>query len=125
MIDCSVLKIRDYRLLGSCGCGALYGGCARWGNEVAAPNDNFVNGPLHSVAFWSELALLDGALHEDVVAFGERHGDARKIAVEGQVVPVGVLLRFSIRVLVPVALAESDIGDRRSGRKIPDGGLGR
>jgi hypothetical protein len=77
MIDFAFLKIWDCRLLGGCGCGVLYGGSARWGYEVAAPNDNFVDGPLHSVAFWSELAMLDGALDKDVVTLVKRHGDAR------------------------------------------------
>jgi hypothetical protein len=77
MIDCAFLKVWDYRLLGDRGCGVLYSGSARWGYEVAAPNGNFMDDPLHSVAFWSELALLDGALDKDVVALVKRHGDAR------------------------------------------------
>jgi hypothetical protein len=77
VIDGAFLKIRGHRLLGGCRCSAFYGGYARWGDEVAAPNDNFMDGPLGSVAFWGELALPDGALDKDGVALAERHGDAR------------------------------------------------
>jgi len=41
-----------------------------------------MDGPLHSVALRCELALLDGALDEDVVALLEGRRDAGKIAVE-------------------------------------------
>src|SRR5580704_17611647 len=121
MIDCSFLKIRDGGLLGDCGYGTLRARSPRWGYEVAVSDDNFMDNPLHTVAFWSELALLDGALDENVVALVEGHGDARRIGVQREVVPVGVLLRFAIRVLISVTLAQADIGDGSPGRKKSSG----
>jgi hypothetical protein len=124
MIDFSFLKIRDGSLLGTRGYGTLRARSPPWGNEVAVPDDNFMDNPLHSVAFWRELSLLDSALDENVVALVEGHGDAGKIAVEREVVPVGVLLRFAVRALVSIALAQADVGDGSSGRKKSSGRLG-
>lgn len=84
-----------------------------------------MNGPLHSVAFGRELALLNRAFDKDVVAFIESKCDFGQVSVKRQAVPVGVLLRFAIRVLIAVALAEAGVGDGHSGWKIPDGGFGR
>ena len=114
MIDCSFLKIRDCSLLGGCGCGSLCGRSPRCGDHVAVPNDDFMDDSLRSVALRRELALLDSAFDEDVVALIEGHGNAGKIAVEGEAVPVGVLLRFAIGVLISVAFAETHVGDGRS-----------
>ena len=97
------------------------------GDQVAVPNDDFMDGPLCSIAFRRELALLDGALDEDIVAFLESHGNARQIAIERQAVPIGLLLRFAVRVLIAVGFPEADVGDRRwasSGRRGEDLGQG-
>src|SRR5580704_11767301 len=124
MIGCSFLKIRHRTFPGVRGYGALCGCSPRWGYDVAVPNDNFMDNPLHSVTLWSELALFDGALDENVVALIESHGNAGKIAVKREVVPVGVLLRFAIGVLISVTLAESHIGNGRSRGKVADGWFG-
>src|SRR5471030_1626843 len=111
MINCSFLKIWDCGLLG---CGALCGSSARRGHEMAVPDNQLMDDPLHSVALRRELTLLDGALDKNVVALIKGHGDAREVTVKRQVVPVGVLLWLSIGILVPVTFAEPDIGDGRS-----------
>jgi hypothetical protein len=92
---------------------------------VAAPHHDFVNGPLRPIACRRELALLDGALDENVVSLLEGHRDAREVAVERQAVPVSVLLLLASSVLVSVALAETDVGDGCSRSKASDGGFGR
>ena len=58
---------------------------------------------LHAVTLRRELALLDRPFDENVVAFLEGGRDARKVAIERQVVPIRVLLRFAVAVLVSVA----------------------
>ena len=125
MIGCSFLKIRDGRFLGRCGRGSFCGGSTRRGDQVAVSNDHFMDDSLHAVALRRELALLDRPLDENVVAFLEGRRDARKVAIERQVVPIGVLLRFAVAVLVSVAFPETDIRDGCSGRKISEGRLGR
>jgi len=124
MIDLSFLKIWDSRLVRDCSRSALRGSSRR-SYEVTAPHDNFVNNSLDSISFRSELALLNRAFDKNVISLVECRGDSGKITVKRQVVPVGVLLWFAIRVQVSVALSETDIGDGRSGRKISGGGLSR
>src|ERR1019366_7933189 len=74
MINCSLLKICDCGLLGHCGCGALGGGSARRGHQMAVPDNHLMDDPLHSVALRRELALLDGSLDKNVIAFVKGHG---------------------------------------------------
>src|SRR5260370_40171765 len=111
MIDCSFLKIRDGRFLGRRGPGSSCGGSTRRGDQVAVPDNDFMDDPPHTVTLRRELALLDRPLDADVVAFLERRCNARKVAIERQVVPVGVLLRFAVAVLVSVAFPKTDIPD--------------
>jgi len=125
MIDYSFLKIWDRRLFGHCGGGALASTSSRRGYKVTAPHDNFMDNPQDPVGFRRELALLNRALDKNVVALVERHGDAGEVTVERQVVPVSVLLWFSVRVLVSVTLAKAGVGDGRSRRKISGGWLTR
>jgi hypothetical protein len=84
-----------------------------------------MNNPLDAVGLRCELALLDCPLDENVVTFLERCRNARKISIERQIVPIGVLLGFAVGVLVPVAFAETDIGHGRSRRKVSEGRLRR
>jgi len=82
MIDCSFLKIRDARLLGRCDRGSF---CARspWrGDQVAIPNDDFMDHSLYAVSLGRELALFDRPLDEDVVPFLKARRNAGKVAVE-------------------------------------------
>ncbi len=92
---------------------------------MAVPYDDLINGSLNSVAFRCKLALLDGSVDEDVVALFEGLCDSRKIAVERQIVPIRLLLRFAVPVLVSVAFTQANVGDRRSRRKIAGDGFGR
>ena len=119
MID-PCLKIRAGGFLRCCGSGFFRSCAARRSDQLAGPDNDLMNDSLHSVALWRELALLDGSFDEYVVALLEIRRDAGKLAIERQVVPIGVLLRFAIGVLVPVALAETGIRDGCSRRKIPD-----
>ena len=125
MIGGSVLKIRDGRFLGRCDRGSFCGGSTRRGDHVAIPHDDFMDDSLHAVSFRRELALLNRPFDEDVVAFLQSRRDARKVAIERQVVPIRVLLRFAVAVLVSVAFPKTDIRDGCSGRKISERRLGR
>src|ERR1035438_10479302 len=78
----SFLKFRDGRFLGRRNCGHFCGRAPQRGDQVTAPDHDFMYGSLHSVAIRGELALLDGALDEDVVALLEGRRDAGKIAVK-------------------------------------------
>jgi hypothetical protein len=94
MIGGSFLKIRDRGFLGRCSHGCCCGGSTWRGDQVAASNDHFMDNPLNAVSLRCELALLDCPLDENVVTFLERCRNARKIAIERQIVPIGVLLRL-------------------------------
>src|SRR5260370_39246501 len=65
MIDCSFLKIRDSRFLRRCGRGSFSGSPTRRGDQVAVPDNDFMDDSLHAVALRRELALLDRPLNED------------------------------------------------------------
>jgi hypothetical protein len=125
IIDCSFLRIRDGRFLGRCGRSPFCDASTGRGDQVAVPHNDFMDDSLYAVALRYELALLDGPVNEDVVAFLEGRRNARKVAIERQVVPIGVLLRFTVAVLVSVAFPKTDIRDGCSGRKISERGLGR
>src|ERR1035438_3736320 len=64
----SFLKFRDGRFLRRRNCGHFCGGTPQRGDQVTAPDHDFMYGSLHSVALRRELALLDSAFDEDVVA---------------------------------------------------------
>src|SRR5579864_907981 len=124
MIGGSVLKILDSRFLGRCDRCSFCGGPTWRGNQVAVSDDDFMDDSLHAVTLRRELALLDCPFDENVVAFLEGRRDARKVAIERQVVPIRVLLRLAIAVLVTVAFPKTDIRDGCSGRKISKCRLG-
>src|ERR1022692_1795365 len=86
MIDCSFLKIRDRRFVRRCGRGPFRGASTRRRDQVAVPNNDFMDDALHAVGLRRELALLDRPLDEEVVAFLESRRGAREVAIEGQVV---------------------------------------
>jgi hypothetical protein len=89
---------------------------------MAMPHDDFMDGPRTAV-FRRKLALFNRAIDVEVLTLLESERDVGKIAIEGQVVPIGVLLPLLVAVLITVALAEPDIGYRRSGWQMPDCGL--
>src|SRR5271155_3936539 len=125
MIGCSFVKIRDARFLGSRG-NFLFGcSSTRRCDYVAGSNNHFMDDSLHSIALRRELALFNRPLDEDVVAFLEGRRNPRKVAVERQVMPIGVLLRLALAILVSVTFPETDIRYRCSRRKVPDGRLRR
>src|SRR5258708_2909243 len=71
MIDCSFLKIRDRRFLGRCGRSSFRGASTRGRDQMAVPNNDFMDDALHAVGLRRELALLNSAFDKEVVAFLE------------------------------------------------------
>src|SRR5437868_7098705 len=92
MIGRSILKIGKRCFVGRGSTSSFCSGSTRCCDQVAAPDDDFVDESLQAIALGRELALLDGAFDEYVVAFVEGHRDAGEVTVERQVVPIRVLL---------------------------------
>src|ERR1035441_2819257 len=86
------------------------------------PRDNLEDGSLAAI-LRRELAGLERAFDEDVVALLERRGNVREVAIEPQAVPVRVFLGLVVAIRVAVALSHPHICDRRARRQIPNAGL--
>src|ERR1700733_14344689 len=71
MIGCSFLEIRDGGFLGRCDRGSFCGGSTWRGDQVAVPDNDFMDDSLHAIALRRKLALLHRPFDEDVVAFFE------------------------------------------------------
>src|SRR5215469_17071258 len=88
-------------------------------DHVAMPHNDFVDDSLGPVV-GRKLALLDGALDENVFALFKRHSDFGKIAVERQIVPIRALLPLAVAVLKPIGLAQSHVRHGHPGWEEPN-----
>jgi len=122
MLGLSWLRFRSgFQCASPAALGSGGGRLPRRGDQMAMPHNDFVDGPQAAI-LGRKLTLFDRAFDVEVLTLLESEGDIGKIAIELQVMPVGVLLPLLVSVLISVALAQPNVGHRGSGRKVANFG---